>query len=59
MRINPGLAIILERVVPESGFTLLDGRFIPAGTHICIIPAIATRDFEMFDSDTGESNLDC
>lgn len=31
LRINPGVAMILERVVPDSGFTLPDGRFVPGG----------------------------
>lgn len=32
MRIHPGAALMLERVVPEGGLTLPDGRYIPEGT---------------------------
>ena len=58
MRINPGLAMILERVVPDSGFTLPDGKFIPAGTHVGINPAVVTRDFEVFGADADDYNPD-
>jgi cytochrome P450 len=57
-RINPGLAMVLERVVPTGGFTLPDGRFIPAGTKIGINPAVVTRDFEVFGADADEFNPD-
>lgn len=56
MRINPGLAMIFERVVPRGGFTLPDGRFVPAGTKIGINPAVTNRDREVFGADADEFN---
>lgn len=57
-RMNPGLAMVLERVVPASGFTLPDGRFIPAGTKVGINPAVVTRDLDVFGPDADEFNPD-
>ncbi|OQD77186.1 hypothetical protein PENDEC_c003G06261 [Penicillium decumbens] len=51
MRINPGIAMIFERVVPEGGFTLPDGRYIPAGTKIGINPSVTNRDYGVFGDD--------
>jgi cytochrome P450 len=56
--INPGPAVVLERVVPAGGFTLPNGTFIPAGTKVGINPAVVTRDFEVFGSDADEFNPD-
>ncbi|KAJ5231522.1 uncharacterized protein N7469_006110 [Penicillium citrinum] len=58
MRINPGIAMIFERVVPEEGFTLPDGRYLPAGTKIGINPAVTNRDYGVFGSDADEFNPD-
>ena len=58
MRMNPGLAMVLERVVPASGLTLRDGRFIPAGTKVGINPAVVTRDPEVFGDDVDEFRPD-
>ncbi|ORY65879.1 benzoate 4-monooxygenase cytochrome P450 [Pseudomassariella vexata] len=56
IRINPGLAMVLERVVPEGGLTLPDGRFIPAGTKVGINPHVTSRDPEVFGADVDEFN---
>jgi cytochrome P450 len=58
MRISPGLAMILERVVPHGGFTLPDGRFIPAGTVVGINPAVTNHDYRVFghDADSFDPN---
>lgn len=56
MRINPGIAMVLERVVPDGGFTLLDGRFIPAGTKVGINPAVPNRDSEIFGENVDSFN---
>lgn len=56
MRINPGIAMILERVVPDGGFTLPDGRFIPAGTKVGINPAVTNRDSGIFGEDVDSFN---
>lgn len=58
MRINPGIAMIFERVVPEGGFTVPDGRYIPAGTKVGINPAVTNRDKEVFGYDADVFNPD-
>ncbi|KAL2005575.1 hypothetical protein VTN00DRAFT_10068 [Thermoascus crustaceus] len=58
MRINPGIAMIFERVVPEGGFTLPDGRYIPAGKKVGINPAVTNRDREVFGDDADVFNPD-
>ncbi|THV55984.1 hypothetical protein BGAL_0001g00460 [Botrytis galanthina] len=58
MRINPGSAMMLERVVPDSGFTLPDGRFIPGGTSVGINPGVSNRDPETFGSDVDSFDPD-
>ncbi len=58
MRIHPGISMIFERVVPKSGFTLPDGRFIPAGTKVGINPAVTCRDLEVFGDDANEFDPD-
>lgn len=58
LRINPGIAMIFERVVPASGFTLPDGRFIPAGTNVGINPAVTNRDKGVFGEDAESFNPD-
>ena len=44
IRYNPGIAMVFERVVPEGGFSLPDGRYVPAGTKVGINPAVTSRD---------------
>jgi cytochrome P450 len=58
LRVNPGIAMIFERVVPEGGFTLPDGRHIPAGTKVGINPAVTNRDYDVFGSDADTFNPD-
>ncbi|KAG9250674.1 cytochrome P450 [Emericellopsis atlantica] len=50
-RISPGLGLVLERVVPEGGFELPDGRSLPGGTKVGINPCVVTRDAELFGPD--------
>lgn len=57
-RINPGIAMILERLVPTCGLTLADGRFIPAGTKVGINPAVTNRDHAVFGEDADDFNPD-
>lgn len=57
-RLNPGIAMIFERVVPESGFNLPDGRHIPAGTKVGINPAVTNRDYAVFGKDSDSFNPD-
>ncbi|CCD45927.1 similar to cytochrome P450 [Botrytis cinerea T4] len=58
MRINPASAMMLERLVPNSGFTLPDGRYIPGGTTVGISPAVSNRDAKTFGSDVDAFNPD-
>ncbi|KAL3470530.1 cytochrome P450 [Aspergillus californicus] len=51
MRLNPGIAMVFERVAPEGGYTLPDGRYIPAGTKVGISPAVTNRDYGVFGAD--------
>lgn len=58
MRVNPGIAMIFERVVPDEGFTLPDGQYLPAGTKIGINPAVTNKDYEVFGEDADDFNPD-
>lgn len=58
MRINPGIAMIFERVVPDGGFTLPDGRYLPADTKIGINPFVTNRDYGVFGDDADSFNPD-
>ncbi|PSK37361.1 Isotrichodermin C-15 hydroxylase [Elsinoe australis] len=50
-RLHPGVAMLLERMVPEGGLKLKDGRFIPAGTIVGINPRVIHREKETFGED--------
>ncbi|KAJ0416125.1 hypothetical protein BJY00DRAFT_292130 [Aspergillus carlsbadensis] len=54
MRLNPGTAMVFERIAPEGGFTLPDGRYIPAGTKVGINPAVTNRDYAIFGEDADD-----
>lgn len=58
LRIHPGISFIFERVVPETGFTLPDGRFIPGGTNVGINPAVTNRNREIFGEDADQFRPD-
>ncbi|KAJ5342086.1 hypothetical protein N7541_011210 [Penicillium brevicompactum] len=58
LRVNPGIAMIFERVVPQGGFTLPDGRYLPAGTKVGINPFVTNRDHGVFGADADEFNPD-
>lgn len=53
MRINPGVGLMLERVVPKGGFTLPDGRFVPKGTVVGMNPWVINRT-DVFGADTDK-----
>ena len=53
MRLYPAVAMLLERVVPESGLTLSDCRTIPAGTIVGVNPWVVGH-----TSDVWGSNLE-
>lgn len=48
MRINPGVGLLVERVVPKGGFTLPDGRFVAEGTIVGMNPCVINRDSGIF-----------
>jgi cytochrome P450 len=58
MRVSPGVSLIMERVVPEGGFTLPDGRYIPAGTKVGCNPFVTNRDYGVFGDDADTFNPD-
>ncbi|KAK1761668.1 cytochrome P450 [Phialemonium atrogriseum] len=48
----------LRRDVPEGGFRLPDGRFVPAGSKIGIYPAVVTRDTGVFGPNVHDYDPD-
>ncbi|KAE8155091.1 cytochrome P450 [Aspergillus avenaceus] len=52
MRVNPGVGLMIERIVPEGGFTLPDGRFIPEGTIVGMNPWVINKNEAVFGADT-------
>lgn len=51
MRLYPAVAMMLERIVPEGGLTLSDGRQLPAGTTVGINPWVIGHTSEIFGDD--------
>ncbi|KAI1078502.1 cytochrome P450 [Whalleya microplaca] len=54
MRMHPAVSMQLERIVPKSGLTLPDGRFIPGGSLVGINPYVMGRNFKIYGDDTEE-----
>jgi cytochrome P450 len=54
LRLCPGIALCLERVVPPQGFSLSDGRFFPGGTVVGINPYVMNRHEGTFGADSDE-----
>jgi cytochrome P450 len=54
MRFHPGVAMALERYVPEEGLKLPDGSFVPPKTSVGINPYVVNRNKDVFghDADT-------
>lgn len=57
-RIGPGVGLILERVVPEGGLSLSDGKVIPAGTIVGMNPWVVHQDKEVYGEDAASFNPD-
>ena len=53
LRLNPALALPMERVVPETGLQV-DTTYLPAGTIVGINPWILHRDKRIFGEDAEE-----
>ncbi|KAL6415740.1 benzoate 4-monooxygenase cytochrome p450 [Ilyonectria robusta] len=51
MRMHPGVCMLLERYVPDSGLKLPDGRYIPAGTAVGINPYVVGRNKGIWGDD--------
>jgi cytochrome P450 len=54
LRFHPAVSMAMERVVPEEGLTLPDGRFVPAGSYIAMNPYILGRNKDVYGSDADE-----
>jgi cytochrome P450 len=48
MRLQPAVGLALERLVPEGGLTLPDGRVIPKGTIVGVNPYVVHRNEDVF-----------
>ena len=48
---HPVLGGIAERIVPERGLTLSDGRFIAPGTKVGFSPWVSSRNKEVYGED--------
>lgn len=53
-RMHPGIGLPLERVVPEEGLCLPDGRFLPAGTLVGMNAWVLNRDKAVYGPDADE-----
>ncbi|RSM12473.1 hypothetical protein CDV31_006314 [Fusarium ambrosium] len=51
MRMHPGVCMLLERYVPETGLKLPDGSFVPPGTAVGINPYVAGRNKGIWGDD--------
>jgi cytochrome P450 len=52
MRVNPGVGLMIERIVPQGGFTLPDGRFVPEGTIVGMNPWVINKNESVFGANT-------
>lgn len=48
---HPGVCMIMERYVPDSGLTLPDGRYVPAGTAVGLNPYVMGRNKDVWGPD--------
>ena len=51
LRMHPAVGLLLERVVPEGGFTLPNGVALEAGTVVGMNPWVAARDTAVYGAD--------
>lgn len=59
MRMHPGVAMILERYVPEQGLQLPDGSFVPPGAIVGMNPYIITRNKSVWGDDVEVFRPEC
>lgn len=53
MRLHPGVALILERIVPEGGMSV-NNYYIPAGTNVGVNPAVIHHDKTIYGVDADD-----
>lgn len=53
MRLHPGVALILERIVPEGGMSV-NNYYIPAGTNVGVNPAVIHHDKTIYGADADD-----
>ncbi|KAK4156595.1 Pisatin demethylase [Chaetomidium leptoderma] len=58
LRYHPAVSMIMERIVPEGGLALPDGRVVPAGQMVGMNPYIVGRNKSVFGEDAEEFNPD-
>jgi cytochrome P450 len=51
MRMHPGVAMCLERYVPDEGLTLPDGQYIPGGCIVGMNPYVLARNKSVWGED--------
>lgn len=56
MRMHPGVGLPLERIVPDEGLTLPDGRFVPAGTIVGMSAWVVHMNKDVFGQDAESFN---
>ncbi|KAF5583101.1 cytochrome P450 monooxygenase [Fusarium subglutinans] len=54
MRMHPGVGMLLERYVPDTGLQLPDGSFVPGGTAVGLNPYIIGRNKGIWGDDADE-----
>ncbi|KAF5983429.1 cytochrome P450 monooxygenase [Fusarium bulbicola] len=54
MRMHPGVGMLLERYVPDTGLQLPDGSFVPGGTAVGLNPYIIGRNEGIWGDDADE-----
>ena len=57
-RVHPGVGLLLERIVPESGLTLADGTVIPPGTIVGMNAWVIHQNKSIFGQDAASFNPD-
>ena len=58
LRYHPAVSMIMERIVPEGGLALPDGRVVPGGQMVGMNPYIVGRNRDVFGGDADEFNPD-
>ena len=54
MRINPGVGLLIERIVPNGGLRLSGGRYVPEGTIVGMNPWVVSRDPTVYGSEPDD-----